>query len=90
MDRTRGDTLGGTFGSQTDRGVDPLTPEATETPALAPAPTVAGGIPAIVSALRHAVGETGLYRAGRLLLDLNQTRGFDCPGCAWPDPDQHR
>jgi len=73
----------------TDRGVDALTPETVEAPVLAPAATVAGGIPSIVSALRHAVGETGLYRAGRLLLDLNQEQGFDCPGCAWPDPD-HR
>ena len=73
----------------TDRGVDALTPETVEDPALAPAAAVAGGIPSIVSALRHAVGETGLIRAGRLLLDLNQAQGFDCPGCAWPDPD-HR
>jgi molybdopterin-dependent oxidoreductase alpha subunit len=91
MDRTRDDSSGdGASGSGTDRGVDPLTPETTETPALAPAATVAGGIPAIVSALRHAVGETGLFRAGRLLLDLNQFQGYDCPGCAWPDPDRHR
>src|SRR5690242_1135847 len=91
MDRRREGTLGGgTVGSRTDRGADPLTPETTEAPALAPAATVAGGIPAIVSALRHAVGETGVFRAGRLLLDLNQFQGFDCPGCAWPDPDQHR
>ena len=91
MDRTRDDSSGGgTGGSGTDRGVDPLTPETTEAPALAPAATVAGGIPAIVSALRHAVGETGVFRAGRLLLDLNQMQGFDCPGCAWPDPDHHR
>src|SRR5262249_58479991 len=79
MDRTRDDSSGGGTGSSgTDRGVDPLTPETTEAPALAPAATVAGGIPAIVSTLRYAVGETGLYRAGRLLLDLNQTQGFDC------------
>ncbi|HEY1908375.1 MAG TPA: FdhF/YdeP family oxidoreductase [Myxococcaceae bacterium] len=91
MDRTRDDTPGeGTGGPRIDRGVDPLTPETTETPALAPAATVAGGIPAIVSALRHAVGETGVLRAGRLLRDLNQFHGYDCPGCAWPDPDLHR
>ena len=90
MDRPREGTLGGTDDPGTDRGVDALTPEDTVAPALAPAATVAGGIPAIVGALRHAVGETGLYRAGRLLLELNQTQGFDCPGCAWPDPDHHR
>ena len=91
MDRTRDGSLGGgTGGSGSDRGVEALTPEQVDSPALAPVATVAGGIPAIVSALRHAVGEAGLFRAGRLLLDLNQVRGFDCPGCAWPDPDTHR
>ena len=90
MDRTRDGTLESTGGPGGDRGVEALTPEETVAPVLAPVATVSGGIPAVVSALRHAVGETGLYRAGRLLLDLNQTRGFDCPGCAWPDPDQHR
>jgi molybdopterin-dependent oxidoreductase alpha subunit len=28
-------------------------------------------------------------RAGQTLLKLNQAEGFDCPGCAWPEPD-HR
>jgi molybdopterin-dependent oxidoreductase alpha subunit len=88
MDRARDGTPGESSGA--DRGVQALTPEETVAPALGPAASVSGGIPAIVSALRHAVGETGLYRAGRLLLDLNQTQGFDCPGCAWPDPDHHR
>jgi molybdopterin-dependent oxidoreductase alpha subunit len=90
MDRPRDQTPeGDTGGPEPDRGVEALTPAETVAPALAPAATVTGGIPSIVSALRHAVGETGLYRAGRLLLDLNQAEGFDCPGCAWPDPD-HR
>src|SRR5262249_19659434 len=88
MDRTRDGALGG--GPGTDRGVDPLTPETTEVPALAPAATVAGGIPAVVRALRHAGGGTRVFPAGRLLLDLNQFQGYDCPGCAWPDPDRHR
>ena len=21
---------------------------------------------------------------------MNRFDGFDCPGCAWPDPDNHR
>ena len=51
---------------------------------------VAGGIPAIVSSMRHALLEAGPIRGTRLLLTLNQTDGYDCPGCAWPDPDTHR
>jgi molybdopterin-dependent oxidoreductase alpha subunit len=50
----------------------------------------AGGIPAITSALQHAIGEAGIVRGTKLLRDLNQFAGFDCPGCAWPDPDTHR
>jgi molybdopterin-dependent oxidoreductase alpha subunit len=50
----------------------------------------AGGLPAAVSALRHAFGEAGPLRGSRLLLGLNQVEGYDCPGCAWPDPDGER
>jgi len=50
----------------------------------------AGGIPAIVQSMKFALGEAGLLRGSKLLLHVNQTDGFDCPGCAWPDPDSHR
>jgi len=50
----------------------------------------AGGLPAITSALQHAIGEAGVVNGIKLLRDLNQFDGFDCPGCAWPDPDTHR
>jgi molybdopterin-dependent oxidoreductase alpha subunit len=48
--------------------------------------TIAVGIPAIGHALKGAVGEMGIRRGARTLLSLNQVDGFDCPGCAWPDP----
>jgi molybdopterin-dependent oxidoreductase alpha subunit len=51
---------------------------------------VAGGVPAVISALKYAWGEVGVVRGTRALLKLNQKGGFDCPGCAWPDPDGHR
>ncbi len=28
-----------------------------------------------------------MARSLRVLSQVNQPRGFDCPGCAWPDPD---
>jgi molybdopterin-dependent oxidoreductase alpha subunit len=28
--------------------------------------------------------------APKVLMQLNQKGGIDCPGCAWPDPDDHR
>ena len=40
-----------------------------------------------VSAMQH---ETGLARGIEVLRHLNQKDGFDCPGCAWPDPDGER
>jgi len=48
----------------------------------------AAGAPAVASAVRHAVGAMGPVRAARTLSRVNQLDGFDCPGCAWPDPDR--
>lgn len=48
--------------------------------------TKAGGIPAITSTMKHAVGKMGVRRTFQTLLKINQKDGFDCPGCAWPDP----
>lgn len=50
----------------------------------------AGGIGAVVSGLREIARETGIVRGARVLAKLNQKDGFDCPGCAWPDPDDER
>jgi len=51
---------------------------------------VAGGVPAILEATKSAWGEIGVLRGTRALLNLNQIDGFDCPGCAWPEPDSNR
>jgi molybdopterin-dependent oxidoreductase alpha subunit len=50
---------------------------------------VAGGIPAVISSIKHATKKSGLIKGARTLLRVNQLAGFDCPGCAWPDP-KHR
>ncbi|MCU1497888.1 MAG: hypothetical protein JWM47_1841 [Acidimicrobiales bacterium] len=47
----------------------------------------AAGIPALIATLRHARAQLGPARTVKTLLELNQPQGFDCPGCAWPDPD---
>ncbi len=69
-------------------------PESTtledQRPLVGPPKKIAGGIPAIISSMKHAIGEAGMIRGTRELLHLNQMKGFDCPGCAWPDPDDHR
>ncbi|MEO1435356.1 MAG: FdhF/YdeP family oxidoreductase [Bacteroidota bacterium] len=51
---------------------------------------VAGGFPAIRSSLGHALSEMNLSHCSKTLFSVNQMNGFDCPGCAWPDPDDHR
>ncbi|MCU1453706.1 MAG: hypothetical protein JWN46_1852 [Acidimicrobiales bacterium] len=56
---------------------------------IGPAKAVAGGVPAVVASLRMSAAQMGVRRTAKTLLALNQVDGFDCPGCAWPDPD-HR
>ena len=34
----------------------------------------------------HHLRRAGLVRGARALLHMNQPTGFDCPGCAWPEP----
>ncbi len=48
----------------------------------------AGGIPAVASSVKHALGEMGLVRSLKVLTEINQKDGFDCPSCAWPDPEE--
>src|SRR6516164_1026962 len=49
----------------------------------------AGGWDALRSVLQH-VKEQGIVGKGmNTLLRANQPEGFDCPGCAWPDPNHH-
>jgi molybdopterin-dependent oxidoreductase alpha subunit len=49
-------------------------------------PAYAAGLPAIIQSAKYAFTNMGAVKGVRLLKQLNQTDGFDCPGCAWPDP----
>jgi molybdopterin-dependent oxidoreductase alpha subunit len=42
-----------------------------------------GALGAVARALR---GQMAVVRETHGLLTMNQPQGFDCPGCAWPDP----
>ncbi|MCD9561675.1 FdhF/YdeP family oxidoreductase [Tenacibaculum maritimum] len=53
-------------------------------------PRSAVGVKAIKSALTHVTNEIGITKGIGLLAKINQKEGFDCPGCAWPDPDEKR
>jgi molybdopterin-dependent oxidoreductase alpha subunit len=46
----------------------------------------AAGMTAVTVAMRRAIGQMGVRRTASSLLRLNQVDGFDCQGCAWPDP----
>jgi len=59
-------------------------------PDVASPPKAAGGIESITTALQYALGAPGVVRGVSALSRLNQFDGFDCPGCAWPDPDTER
>lgn len=51
----------------------------------------AAGPQAVAVTMKRAVGHMGVTRTARTLLKLNQADGFDCQGCAWPDPSpDHR
>ena len=51
----------------------------------------AAGPTAVAVAMKRAVEQMGPTRTAQTLLRLNQVDGFDCQGCAWPDPDaKHR
>src|SRR5580693_5618777 len=55
-------------------------------PVFAPYNAPAGGwgaLHATASALRE---QSVVLKGSRALLSMNQPEGFDCPGCAWPDP----
>ena len=52
--------------------------------------TSAAGIPAIVASVKHVLAEAGVSRGLKALNQLNKKGGFDCPSCAWPDPDDDR
>ena len=63
-------------------------PPEPETPVQITRPVKsAGGVPSIVSAMKSSLREMGAIRTLKTLANINQTGGFDCPGCAWPEPN---
>ncbi len=50
----------------------------------------AAGLPGVAVSLKRGVEQMGVTRTATTLRLLNQREGFDCPGCAWPEPQGHR
>ncbi|MBD0832727.1 FdhF/YdeP family oxidoreductase [Aestuariibaculum sediminum] len=48
------------------------------------------GFPALTSVVSQVSKYMNPADAFKIALKLNQKGGFDCPGCAWPDPDDER
>ena len=61
-------------------------PDETLAPRTGSPSPAAGGVGALAATLRYAHAQTGLVRGTRVLVRTNQDPGFDCPGCAWPEP----
>jgi len=57
---------------------------------LKPPKAWAAGVPAVIHSLDQLVLNASVLRGGRALFSMNQFDGFDCPSCAWPDPDDER
>ncbi|MDH3645470.1 MAG: FdhF/YdeP family oxidoreductase [Gammaproteobacteria bacterium] len=60
----------------------------TTKPGIRPPKEAAGGITSVVNSLSHAFRKAGPVRGTRALLKTNQSDGFDCPGCAWPEAEK--
>jgi anaerobic selenocysteine-containing dehydrogenase len=50
----------------------------------------AAGSTGVAVAVQHVFSEMPVARGVKSLFSLNQHGGVDCPGCAWPDPDDER
>ncbi|MBT8280683.1 MAG: FdhF/YdeP family oxidoreductase [Muriicola sp.] len=48
---------------------------------------IAAGVEGVYQALKHSFKEMGVTRSIPALFKMNQKEGFDCPSCAWPDPE---
>ena len=66
-----------------------VTPEDLNSLRLGKVKKTAAGIPAAISSLNHGIRKMGVSKTIKTLLMVNQKDVFDCPGCAWPDPN-HR
>jgi molybdopterin-dependent oxidoreductase alpha subunit len=72
------------------RDFSPEPPPESEGPSLEDRPTASTGLPAAANSLRVSLRQLGPGRTYDAWRTVNQIDGFDCPGCAWADPQAHR
>jgi len=78
------------MGKATENGLSSERPEATWRIRVEEPEHSAVGLPGIYQSMRYALTEMGPRRSLTTLLAMNQADGFDCPSCAWPDPDHRK
>ena len=69
---------------------EPTTPLEEKSPKRKPPSKSAAGLPAIISTTKHGLLKMGLMGSLTNFYNVNKFQGFDCPGCAWPDPEGSR
>ena len=57
---------------------------------VSPPKRSAAGLPSLLHSLPLSMSSMGPSRTWKTLAALNQKDGFDCPGCAWPDPEKRK
>ena len=68
------------------KGVSAITPPDKNSLKISSKKSIAAGIPAATSSMVHGIKKMGITKTVKTLTTVNQAEGFDCPGCAWPDP----
>ena len=68
----------------------PGPPPERERPRIGRPKRVAAGVRGVAAGLGDAVTQMGVRRTALTLARVNQPGGFDCPGCAWPEPPPGR
>ena len=72
------------------KGIAAQGPIELASPLLKPPKRLAAGVPALLATAKHVLAEMSPIRGISILSHLNQEEGFDCQGCAWPDPEGGR
>jgi molybdopterin-dependent oxidoreductase alpha subunit len=70
--------------------IDNAQPGEDGMPVFAPYHAAAGGWGALRATAQALREQSVVLKGPKALLSMNQPDGFDCPGCAWPDPAGHR
>ena len=85
-----GEYLIGSLGDKMREDVNPLSPIEPERLRIGKPKLIAAGITGVAKSFRIGISEAGIGRTLRTMRTVNRFDGYDCPGCAWPDPDNHR